>query len=133
MYTYSYLNGQTLAGYLVDKLNDTCTYEDYRMIQSKVSAILSKWSLSPEEREGLDKYFILYWESSYYLEHIAKTGKITREDIDYLTIYPHTSLLQIAEFPVVALSFRKFKSMSYGYVLVRPVTSAPDSKGLKEK
>jgi hypothetical protein len=94
------------------------------MIQSKISAVLQKWSLTREERTILDKYFILYWETEYFL-NVSGTGKITKEDIDYLIIYPFGLPIHIPEQANVALSFRKFKSMSYGYVLVKSIPSMP--------
>lgn len=102
------------------------------MIQSRISIVLSNWYIPPQERIslGLEKYFLLYWETPYFLSQ-STDGTITREGIVYHILYTCGLPQKILSFPNIALSFRKFSSMSYGYVLVKPVHHAPDSKGIK--
>ena len=77
---------------------------------------------SKTARQRLDKYFLLYWEPSHFLEQLQGDDKsyLTREGIRYYVIYMELlSPEYIKEYSRVRVSFRKPAFLDFGFVLVR--------------
>lgn len=81
----------------------------------------SKWCLSPEQVQELDHYYILSWSRNHFLTRISESVEIFREGVSYLVLTESNQSPFLIDTEQVLLSFRKLKSFSYGYVLVRPM------------
>lgn len=101
----------------------TLSNEGFNLLQNQ-------WALTEVERNthGITKYYILYWETEYFLETGSQVGTITREGIDYLVLFHKCTPAKLYEYRHMALSFRKNLDMRYGYVLVKPCAVLPKSK-----
>ena len=95
------------------------SYENWHTIDEclKTFSIFSKTA-----RTNLSHYFLLYWDSQYFLDSLEGPDKsyITRDGIRYYVIYMELlSPEYVKEYPQVRLSFRKPTFLSFGFVLVR--------------
>ncbi len=94
------------------------------MNKSIHSHCISTFSIPKTCLSQLSNYFILHWEGSYLEEQQKKSlGAIWREGIEYLVIYHHCLPRDCFSSPQCALSFRRMKEYSYGYVLISPITN----------
>lgn len=97
------------------------SYENWHTIDEclKTFSIFSKTA-----RQNLSHYFLLYWDSSYFLDSLEGPDKsyITRNGIRYYVIYMEfLSPEYITAYKTVRLSFRKPSFLAAGFVLVRNV------------
>ncbi len=84
---------------------------------------LNTFYIPPQLTHLLEKYYLLHWETEYFLETQTRTPcRIIREDIEYLVVRPTR-----IETPRVKLSFRKLPRFKYGYVLVEPLTASGEN------
>lgn len=97
------------------------SYENWHTIDEclKTFSIFSKTA-----RTNLSHYFLLYWDSQYFLDSLEGPNKsyITRDGIRYYVIYMEfLSPEYITAYKNVRVSFRKPHFLSFGFVLVRSV------------
>lgn len=92
-------------------------------MKSKHWALHNVWSLNPLQIEVLDKYYLLYWEPTHFLQQIEFTGNdellIEREGIKYSLVISGFNLPDCLLDKNVRLSFRKHKDEEFGIVIVK--------------
>ncbi len=91
---------------------------------STIDDCLKTFSIfSQTTKDNLDKYFLLYWETSYFLSQLDPDNSyILRDGIRYYTIFlEQLSPETITKYKNVRVSFRKPKCLSFGFVLVKSV------------
>lgn len=107
---------------VLDAVHKTANYTDWATIEDciKTFSIFSQTT-----RENLDKYFLRYWETSYFLSHLErawKDGYILRDGIRYYAIFlEQLSPESVTKYKNLRISFRKPKFLSFGFVLVKSV------------
>jgi hypothetical protein len=75
-----------------------------------------------EVRQSLDRYFILYWEPSFFLDNLVGPDRsiIIKDDTRYYVIYQELlSPEYITAYKQLRISFRKLPELSFGFALVR--------------
>ena len=87
--------------------------------------LLNSFNIPSSFHHRLEKYYILYWDSSYLLSQLRAEGRIIRESIEFLTINHDPSILGESK---VKLSFRKLPEMTHGFVLIRKVDNTGEWK-----
>jgi hypothetical protein len=97
------------------------SYENWHTIDEclKTFSIFSKTA-----RTNLSHYFLLYWDTSYFLSLLDGPDKsyITRDGIRYYVIYQEfLSPEYLSAYKNVRVSFRKPHFLDAGFVLVRSV------------
>lgn len=85
-----------------------------------ISNVLNKWALESWDRSYLQKYYILHWETEYFINK-SNSSTLHHDGIEYLILYHRCMIADIKKEKDIALSFRKLKSFPYGYVLVKPL------------
>ncbi len=108
----------------LDSVLDTAyrsgNYTDWATIEDciKTFSIFSQTT-----KDNLDKYFLLYWETSYFLSQLdTENSYILRDGIRYYTIFlEQLSPETITKYKNVRVSFRKPQCLSFGFVLVKSV------------
>jgi hypothetical protein len=82
----------------------------------------SNFYLTSAQRESCDRYYLLYWATSYYLGALKLYPEtITRQDIDYRVHYLSqlsTTELRTKLDGTIKLSFRRQRGSDVGIVLV---------------
>jgi hypothetical protein len=82
--------------------------------------VLTRWSLETWHRNYLSNYYILHWKTPYF-QSKPSPDRITHDGLEYLILLHKCNHEQLDAAEEIALSFRKLKNFSYGYVLVRPL------------
>lgn len=98
--------------------------------QDIYTAITSRWNLSPPQRALLSNYYILHWNTEWFLCTFPSNGAIKRDGITYLRIYHKCSHEHLAHSDITMLSFRKHPLLPYGTVLISPALSGPSKASL---
>jgi hypothetical protein len=88
-------------------------------MMSNLDYLTKTWELSPEQREQLDRYYILHWTSSYFLGHNPRYYEtINHQGTVYKIVLYKCKWEDLSKVLDVRLSFRKNKEHKTGYVLV---------------
>lgn len=78
---------------------------------SLFSAVCNNFHLSPNEISELDKYYVLQWDSNYFLSQLSSDSHITHQDIKYTCICPPKTRLAFRLSPrQIRISFRAPKT-----------------------
>ena len=95
------------------------------------SEIFTQFTLSTEIIKSLDKYYLLHWSGSFFSDLWYKeAGRFNHQDSRYSIIwFPHQTVSEILSAKQVALSFRRTRGFSEGYVMVKAL--APSQPGVK--
>lgn len=105
---------------VLDAAYKTANYTNWATIDdcTKTFSIFSQTT-----RGSLDKYFLLYWDTSHFPSQLDHSNSyILRDGIRYYTIFlEQLSLETITKYERLRVSFRKPKCLSFGFVLVKSV------------
>ena len=96
-----------------------CTFDQWHTIDECLKTFTM---YSPTSKKNLDHYYLLHWDTQYFLDSLSGTDKsyIIRNGIRYYVIYMELlSPEYVKEYPQLRLSFRKPTFLSFGFVLVR--------------
>ena len=86
--------------------------------------LLTQFNLPSETIRVCDKYYILYWQSSYIYTQLLECPRIMREKIPYQPVFMEDlSHEYLGKHPdiQVRLSFRRMRGKIAGYVLIAPL------------
>jgi hypothetical protein len=77
------------------------------------------WNIPLHIRDHLDRYYVLHWETKYFLQN-AQMEFIDHQGIPYSVAYYGVLPPTIHKYEKILLSFRKPANAERGIVLIRP-------------
>jgi hypothetical protein len=88
---------------------------------SNVSHCLFSWEIPPDQQALLDRYYLLHWQTDYFLEHHSRVSEIPHQGINYYTHFMDGIIPKnLFKYQEMILSFRRIRGWTSGYVLIRP-------------
>jgi hypothetical protein len=93
----------------------------YPPSSSTISHTLFSWVIPEIERERLDRYYLLKWESQYFYGNHSQFSTITHQNVEYNVVYlnNHTPKTLLSHTHIL-LSFRRVNGWERGYVIIQP-------------